>query len=317
MVHCGASLKLGCGACIFAVFLHRERGQVLLGFGLLHLRVDFCKLLLQRQLLLLELHLLLRLGLLHLHVGLIQLHLLLGLLALELHALRVQLHALLRRLHGHLRWVHRGRLLELLDHLLRLLDDWRQVGEDVTGLFADDHRRLGQHAIECTFVLVAMFLLAQLVEVNIGHALGQIHGVLHVPERDVFLEVVDDAGDERLLEHRPCAEHRVHHEAEVRLDVRDVVLLREGHDWAAQCGRDVFVHGVLLLGLDGWVEQAVIVGDLQRGEDALLDLALVVQLRQHLRTLRHCLHLSVTLRLGEDVRVADRHDVHRAFEVGA
>ena len=81
-----------------------------------------------------------------------------------------------------------------------------------------------------------MLLLAQLVEVHVGDALGQFHRGLHVPERDVFLDVVHDHGEERLLEHRPAAEHRVHHEAEVRLEVGDVVLLLEGDDRAAQRG---------------------------------------------------------------------------------
>ena len=96
-----------------------------------------------------------------------------------------------------------------------------------------------------------------------------------------------------------------------------MILLGEDHDRLAHGRRHVLVDGVALLGLHCRVEQLLGVGDLERVEDALLDLPQVVELRQHGRALRHRLHLREALRLRENVRVADRHHVERALEVGA
>ena len=113
------------------------------------------------------------------------------------------------------------------------------------------------------------------------------------------------------------AQSRRHHVGEVRLQVRDVILLREGHDRPAHRRGHVLVDGVLLLRLHRRVEQLLRVRDLQRVEQALFDFAQVVQLRHGGSALRHGLHLSEALRLAEDVRVADGHHVERALEVGA
>ena len=101
----------------------------------------------------------------------------------------------------------------------------------------------------------------------------------------------------------------------MRLEVRDVVLIWEGRDRLAQRRHHVLVDRVLLLGLNGGEEQLVWVGDLERLEDALLNLAHVVQLRELRGALRHGLHLRKALRLAEDVGVADGHHVHRTLEV--
>jgi hypothetical protein len=79
-------------------------------------------------------------------------------------------------------------------------------------------------------------------------------------------------------------------------------------------GRDVLVDGVLLLRLHGRHRAgSSALGILQRVEDALLDLARGCTVRAgSCDALRHGLHLREALRLAEDVRVADRHDVHRA-----
>ena len=133
----------------------------------------------------------------------------------------------------------------------------------------------------------------------------------------MLLHVVQDGRDEGRRDERAHAQRRRHQVGEVRLEVGDVVLLGEGDNRAAHGRRHVLVDGVLLPRLHRRVEQLLGVGDLERLEDALLDLALVVQLRHRGRALRHRLHLRKALRLAEDVRVADRHHVERAFEVGA
>ena len=131
----------------------------------------------------------------------------------------------------------------------------------------------------------------------------------------MLLEVVQDRRDVDRREDRVRAEHRVHQILDVRLEVGQVVLLWEGRHWAAERGGHVLVDGILLGRLHGRVEQLIRVGDLERLEDALLDLADVVQARDGRRALGHGLDLGVALRLTEDVRVADRHDVEHAVEV--
>ena len=114
-----------------------------------------------------------------------------------------------------------------------------------------------------------------------------------------------------------AAERGVRHVRKVRLEVSDVVLLGEGDNRSAHRGRDVLVHRVLRRRLQRRDQQVVRVRDAQRLKQTLLDLALVVQLRQRSGALRHGLHLREALRLAEDRRVGHRHDVHRAFEVCA
>ena len=114
-----------------------------------------------------------------------------------------------------------------------------------------------------------------------------------------------------------CAERWVRHVRQVRLEVGDVVLLREGDDRSAHCGRDVLVDRVLLLRLKRWVEQLLRVRYAQRLKQTLLNLAQVVQLRQCGGALRYRLHLRKALALAEDRGVGHRHNVHRAFEVCA
>ena len=77
-----------------------------------------------------------------------------------------------------------------------------------------------------------------------------------------------------------CAERRVRHVRQVRLEVGDVVLLGEGDNRSTHRGRDVLVHRVLLLRLQRRVEQLLRVRHAQRLKQTLLDLTLVVQLRQ-------------------------------------
>ena len=131
----------------------------------------------------------------------------------------------------------------------------------------------------------------------------------------MLLDVVEDRRDVHRREDRVRSEHRVGQVADVRLQVGEVVLLGESRDWSAKRGGDVLVHRVLLGRLHGRVEQILGVRHLQRLKQTLLDLAQVVELRQGGRALGHGLHLSVALRLAEDVRVGHRHDVEHAVEV--
>ena len=82
-----------------------------------------------------------------------------------------------------------------------------------------------------------------------------------------------------------------------------MVLLRERHHGTPKRCLDVLGHGVLFRWRHLRCQQGRRVWYLQRVEDALLDLAQVVELREHLRALRHRLHLGKALRLAEDVRV--------------
>ena len=205
----------------------------------------------------------------------------------------------------------------LLHRLHRLRDDGRQRREDVAGLDDDALRRLGQHAIERAPALVILQQLHLLADVDAARVLGQVQHGRGVPQGDVLLEVLEDHRQVLRRDQLAAAQRRAGHVREVRLEVRDVVLLRERDDGLAHGGRDVLVDGVLLLRLKRRRQQLLVVRDAERLEQPLLDLALVVQLRHRGGACRHGLHLREPLRLAEDGRVADRHHVHGALEVGA
>ena len=289
------------------------------------LRVELQLGLIELELGLLDLRLLLHLGLIGLHALGLRLCLLLHLGALELHALGVGLRALLdllrlqlELLHRRLRVrIHRRRGRERLQGLLRLLDDGRQRGEHVARFLRHGLRRLGQHAVEGALVLGRLQLLEHVAEILAGGLAAQLEYAVGVPHREVLLDVVQHHRQVRRRDQRVHAQRRRQHVGEVRLEVRDVILLWEGHDRPAHRRRHVLVHRVLLLRLHRRVQQLLGVRDLERVEDALLDLAQVVQLRQLRGALRHGLHLREALRLAEDVRIADGHDVERPFEVVA
>ena len=257
-----------------------------------------------------------------LQAGGLELGVLRALLLVDLQLLHVQLHALLRLLGLHLqllalegqpRVLHRGLLrLELLEQLLGPRDD---LGDALQLLRALLQRRvggLGQHAVQRLLgVGVALVHLAHdLAQVLPAHAVGRhVEHRRRVPQGDVLLDVVQDRGDEDRREDRVGPEHRVQQVADVRLQVGDVVLLRERRDRPPQRRGDVLVDRVLLRRLERRVEQLLGLGDFQRLEDAFLDLAQVVQLRKGGGALGDCLNLRVALGLAEDVRVGDRHDV--------
>ena len=198
------------------------------------------------------------------------------------------------------------------------MDDLRYLREHLTALGQGRRRRLGQHAVECLASLGVLRLhvahhVAQILAVQ---CLGRhVEYATSVPKRDVLLDVVQYGGDEHRREDWVHAEGRRHHVRHVRLQVSQMVLVRECRDRSTERRRDVLVHCVLLARLHCGVEQILGVRHLQRLEDTLLDLAHVVHAGDGGRALRHCLHLRVALRLGEDVRVADWHDVKHAVKV--
>ena len=258
------------------------------------------------------------LSLIGLHLGLLKLGVLRRLLAVDLEPLAVDLHPLLRGLRGDLRRVHRGRRGELLHDLLGLLDHRRHRGEDLIAILDSHGAGLGQHPIHR---LAALNVLAQalhvLADVATSRLVADVEHAGCVPQGDVLLEVVQHHRDVGRSDQRVHAERRVLQVREVRLQVGDVVLLGERQHRAAKAGGDVLVHRVLFLRLNGRGQQFLGVRDFQRVEDALLNLTQVVELRHGLSALLNRLHLSETLGLAEDVRVADRHHVERAVEVRA
>ena len=66
----------------------------------------------------------------------------------------------------------------------------------------------------------------------------------------MFLDVVQHGRDVGRRDERVHAQRRVHQVAQVRLEVGDVVLLREGHDGLAQRRLDVLGHGILGVRVD-------------------------------------------------------------------
>ena len=257
------------------------------------------------QLLRVELHPHLLRGLLGLHLLLVELHLLLVALCLLLQLLPLECD---------LGVGHRLRL-ELLHELLCLLDDRRQVLEQLHALLRGGGSRLRQHAVERAAVLGVSAQIAQHVaDVLAQHVVGHLDHRRSVPQRDVLLEVAHDRRDELRGHEHAAAQQGALQVADVRLDVREVVLLGEGRDGAAQRGCHVLVDGVLLLGLHGRGQQLLPVGHLERLKQPLLDLARVVE-RVACGALGHGLHLREALRLAEDVGVAHRHHVKRAVEV--
>ena len=249
----------------------------------------------------------------------------LQLLCLQLCTLTVNLHlrliALLLRckflaFKGDARILRRLRC-ELLHQLHGLRDDRWQRCEHVSRVGDDRLRGLGQHAIERTARIVVLEVLHVLADVDAGRFLGQFNHGRHVPQCKVLLDVAHYPRQVRRRDELAATERWAHHVRKVRLEVGDVVLLRKRDDRSAQRGRDVLVDCVLLRWLQCWVEQLLRVRHAQCLKQTLLDLTLVVQLRQCGGALRHGLHLREALRLAEDRGVGHRHDIHRAFEVCA
>ena len=204
--------------------------------------------------------------------------------------------------------------MHLLQHLDRLLDDLRNFAEGLLALLRDDLAGRGQQLVQ-RLLLLDRCILLNLANVDLCGIRGFFVDLSGVPQHHVLFDVVQHGRNEGRSNGLVATEHRVRHEVQVDLQVSQVILLRERDDWTAHRGRNVLVDGIQLQWLGGWQQQVLALWHLQALKEHDLDLAQVIQLRHLLGSLHDGLHLGKPLGFAEDVGVADRHDVHRAFEV--
>ena len=216
------------------------------------------------------------------------------------------------------RRVHRRLRRGLLDHLDGRSDGLLELRrEDLRGRLDDAEAGLGDHLVESLLVGLRLGLRQHLGQVLVVGLVRGLHDLVGVPQRQMLLDVGDHDRQQRLGHDLAGAEHRRRHVGQMGLQVGDVVLRGEGHDRPAESRLDVLGDGVLLRRRHLGNQKLVPPRNLAGLEDALLDLAPVIEVGAKLGALGDHLHLREALGLGEDVGVADRDHVKGAVEVGS
>ena len=120
--------------------------------------------------------------------------------------------------------------------------------------------------------------------------------------------------EEGLHDNGVATKQRRLQERHVRHDVRHMVLLRHNIDRPPHGGSDILACRVHVL--TGWQRlKHLIRWNFKVAEKHLLNLTHIIHLRQIGRTLHDCLYLGKALRLREDSRVADRHNIQWPIKV--
>ena len=146
-----------------------------------------------------------------------------------------------------------------------------------------------------------------------GHCVLQL--LLHVPTR-LQAKVLHDVRVENAHRGGRCGDQRRLHESQVHVDVQIVHLFRESLRQFAHQDAGVLSDRIHWLRLRHRGQQFLDVLDLKRLIHPAIGRMQVMKLRGRLRHLQLGLGQSNPLGHREDVRVADRNDVHAVVKVG-
>ena len=245
----------------------------------------------------------------------------LGLRQLQLGLLDRDIGLICRRLalhFGHLslylRILRGAHALQLLQHANSLLNDLRNSTKGPRRIRNNTLTRRRQKLVQLLLHFRALDLL-ELADVLTRSRRSHLKNMRGIPQRNVFLDVIQNQRNKLRGHQHRTAQNRRSQVVQMHLQVRKMVLLRKCSNRTTQRRSHVLVDRIHLLGLRSRYQQLLNIRNAQLLQNALFNLANVVNLRKSRCSLAKSLNLSKSLRFRENVGVRNRNHIHRAQEV--